>query len=98
MINRILGRLQPDYFPRIFGPNQDELLSYEASMKFFKELTDEINKFQVEHNLKEMTIEQVALGYIRVANEAMCRPIRNLTEGMLTKIFKDFKIEKKTLM
>ena len=28
-----------------------------------------------------MTLEQVALGFVRVANEAMCRPIRNLTEG-----------------
>ena len=27
-----------------------------------------------------MTIEDVAMGFIRVANEAMCRPIRALTQ------------------
>ena len=27
-----------------------------------------------------MTLEEVALGFVRVANEAMCRPIINLTE------------------
>ena len=27
-----------------------------------------------------MTLEEVALGFVKVANEAMCRPIRNLTE------------------
>lgn len=28
----------------------------------------------------EMTVEEVAMGFIRVANEAMCRPIRALTQ------------------
>jgi len=27
-----------------------------------------------------MTIEEVALGFVQVANEAMCRPIRALTQ------------------
>lgn len=27
-----------------------------------------------------MSVEEVALGFVQVANEAMCRPIRNLTE------------------
>lgn len=27
-----------------------------------------------------MTVEEVALGFIRVANESMCRPIRALTQ------------------
>ena len=27
-----------------------------------------------------MTIEEVAMGFIRVANETMCRPIRALTQ------------------
>jgi 5-oxoprolinase (ATP-hydrolysing) len=39
-----------------------------------------VNKNQKLKNLKEMTVEEVALGFVKVANEAMCRPIRNLTE------------------
>ena len=27
-----------------------------------------------------MSVEEVALGFVRVANEAMCRPIRALTQ------------------
>lgn len=27
-----------------------------------------------------MTIEEVAMGFVRVANESMCRPIRALTQ------------------
>jgi len=27
-----------------------------------------------------MTLEEVAMGFIRVANESMCRPIRALTQ------------------
>ena len=32
-------------------------------------------------NHKIMNVKEVAMGFIRVANEAMCRPIRNLTQG-----------------
>lgn len=28
----------------------------------------------------KMSVEEVAMGFIRVANEAMCRPIRALTQ------------------
>jgi len=27
-----------------------------------------------------MTVEEVAMGFVQVANEAMCRPIRALTQ------------------
>lgn len=27
-----------------------------------------------------MTVEEIAMGFIRVANESMCRPIRALTQ------------------
>lgn len=31
----------------------------------------------------EMSVEEVAMGFIRVANEAMCRPIRALTQVII---------------
>ena len=46
----------------------------------FENLTKEINMYQQAKNLAKMSLEEVALGFIKVANEAMCRPIRNLTE------------------
>lgn len=35
---------------------------------------------QSHSNVSEMSVEEVAMGFIRVANEAMCRPIRALTQ------------------
>lgn len=41
--NLFLGRLLPDFFPKIFGKNEDEGLDEEASKKIFEELTRTIN-------------------------------------------------------
>jgi 5-oxoprolinase (ATP-hydrolysing) len=79
--NLLLGRIQPEFFPKIFGENQNEELGLNETRRLFQNLTQTINQHQLSNNLKEMTIEDVALGFIKVANESMCRPIRNLTEG-----------------
>ena len=82
--NLVLGRLLPEYFPKIFGPNENEGLDYEGSYRKFAELTQEVNEFMASENLpnyKEMSVKEVAMGFVKVANEAMCRPIRNLTQG-----------------
>ncbi|XP_072948342.1 5-oxoprolinase [Epargyreus clarus] len=77
--NLLLGRLLPEYFPKIFGPTENEPLDKDATISKFKKLTDEINSFLKQDGGKEMTMEEVAMGFIDVANEAMCRPIRALT-------------------
>ncbi len=50
-----------------------------------------INEYLKNKSLAEMTLEEVALGFVRVANEAMCRPIRNLTEVNFRKNILSFK-------
>ncbi|KAI1389951.1 Hydantoinase B/oxoprolinase-domain-containing protein [Hypoxylon trugodes] len=75
--NLVLGRLRPEFFPKIFGPNEDLPLDIEASRRLFEDLTVEVNK----ESAVELTLEQVAAGFLDVANEAMCRPIRILTEA-----------------
>ena len=40
----------------------------------------QINDFLKENQQKTLSIEEIALGYINVANESMSRPIRALTE------------------
>ncbi|KAF2835628.1 hypothetical protein M501DRAFT_997761 [Patellaria atrata CBS 101060] len=80
--NLFLGRLLPDFFPKIFGKNEDQGLDAEASEKMFKELTDRINKeVASEKKDSEMSIDEVAYGFIKIANETMTRPIRSLTEA-----------------
>jgi 5-oxoprolinase (ATP-hydrolysing) len=60
--------------PKIFGPKENEGLDIEASRTLFDQLTAEINGSKGEK--EKLTLEQVAAGFLRVANEAMCRPIR----------------------
>jgi len=80
--NLCLGRLLPEYFPKIFGKTEDQPLDKAATMKKFDQLTKEVNEYlSSQSEQKMMTREEVALGFIRVANEAMCRPIRALTQG-----------------
>ncbi|GLD94054.1 hypothetical protein PINS_up002665 [Pythium insidiosum] len=76
--NLVTGRILPKFFPKIFGPNEDEELDLEGSRRAFTELTEEINSTLPAD--RKYTMEEVASGFLRVANEAMCRPIRNLTQ------------------
>ena len=37
--NLILGRLLPEFFPKIFGPNENEALDFESTKQAFEALT-----------------------------------------------------------
>lgn len=78
--NLLLKRIIPDFFPHIFGPKQNQPLDEEATRQAFEKLTVTINENRPKGH-PVMSPEEVALGFIRVANEAMCRPIRSITEG-----------------
>lgn len=75
--NLFLGRLLPEFFPKIFGKNENEGLDLEASKKVLQELTDQVNR----ETGKNMSIDEVAYGFLTVANESMTRPIRSITEA-----------------
>ncbi|ERN07734.1 5-oxoprolinase [Amborella trichopoda] len=80
--NLVLSTVIPDYFPSIFGPNENEPLDIEATREEFRKLSVVINSHRKSQDplAKDMSIEEIALGFIDVANETMCRPIRQLTE------------------
>ncbi|KAH6652935.1 hydantoinase B/oxoprolinase [Truncatella angustata] len=75
--NLFLGRLLPEFFPKIFGKNEDEGLDPDASKKVIQELADQINN----ETGKNMSLDEVAYGFLTVANESMTRPIRSITEA-----------------
>ncbi len=75
--NLFLGRLLPDFFPKIFGKNENEGLDVQASEKLLQELAEQINR----ESGKNMSPDEVAYGFLIVANETMTRPIRSLTEA-----------------
>ncbi|XP_067872121.1 5-oxoprolinase isoform X2 [Heterodontus francisci] len=88
--NLCLGRLLPDYFPKIFGATEDQPLWREGALRGFQKVTEQVNTFLSNQSQSgeekgsgqfQMTVEEVALGFVRVANESMCRPIRALTQA-----------------
>ena len=83
--NLVLGRLLPASFPCIFGPGEDQPLSPEASRKALEAVATEVNSFLTNAPCPAppLSLEEVAMGFVRVANEAMCRPIRALTQVRL---------------
>lgn len=83
--NLVLGRLLPSSFPCIFGPGEDQPLSPEASRKALEAVATEVNSFLANGPCvaSPLSLEEVAMGFVCVANEAMCRPIRALTQVRL---------------
>lgn len=75
--NLALGRLIPEQFPSIFGPDENQTLDSEIVKVKFEELAKIIN----EETGKTLTWREVAAGFVEVANNAMCGPIRTLTEA-----------------
>jgi len=91
--NLVLGRILPEFFPKIFGPDENEALDVDGARQAMAAVTDQINahaatttsasasSLQQQQFPPEKSIDEVAMGFIRVANEAMCRPIRALTQA-----------------
>ncbi|RKP05235.1 5-oxoprolinase-like protein [Thamnocephalis sphaerospora] len=79
--NLVVGRLLPERFPKIFGPGEDEPLDEDAAHSAFEALTSKVNAALLLQGRPAMSVDQVAYGFLCVANETMCRPIRALTEA-----------------
>ncbi|QKX54695.1 uncharacterized protein TRUGW13939_01783 [Talaromyces rugulosus] len=69
--NFYLGRILPDYFARP--------LDFDVVKKKFLELTEVVNTEK--KGSEKLTPEEVAMGFLLVANASMTRPIRALSEG-----------------
>ena len=78
--NAVLGRVLPEYFPHIFGPNEDEPLDALGSREAMEKIQVQVNNDARANGIAEKSVADVAMGFVRVANEAMCRPIRALTQ------------------
>ncbi len=77
--NLVLGRLHPDYFPQIFGSEENESLDLTGARTALQSLTNQINDEAASAGQLRRTVEEVALGFLRVANENMIRPIREVS-------------------
>ncbi|KND17625.1 5-oxoprolinase [Pannonibacter phragmitetus] len=69
--NVMTGKLIPDFFPKIFGPNRDEALDADAVKTAFAELADRIGGGRKP--------EEVADGFLRIAVENMANAIKKIS-------------------
>ncbi len=73
--NVMLGKLQPERFPRVFGDSADQPLDAGIVRQRFTALADEIRAATGD----ERTPEQVAEGFLRIAVENMANAIKEIS-------------------
>ncbi len=73
--NVMLGKLQPDFFPHVFGANQDEPLDANVVREKFTALAKDIH----EATGDERTPVAVADGYLKIAVENMANAIKKIS-------------------
>jgi 5-oxoprolinase (ATP-hydrolysing) len=69
--NVMVGKLMPDFFPRIFGPQQDQPLDAAAVRAAFADLAGQVGDGRAP--------EEVADGFIRIAVENMANAIKKIS-------------------
>ncbi|HET9273545.1 MAG TPA: hydantoinase B/oxoprolinase family protein, partial [Methyloceanibacter sp.] len=69
--NVMTGKLQPDFFPRIFGSSQDEPLDAESVRKAFKSLSRKLGGGR--------SAAEIADGFIKIAVENMANAIKTIS-------------------
>jgi len=67
--NVMLGKVQPRYFPKVFGPHADEPLSAEAVLPLFSQLAAQTGR----------SAEDVAEGFIDIAVQQMANAIKKIS-------------------
>ncbi|MBN8605370.1 MAG: hydantoinase B/oxoprolinase family protein [Caulobacterales bacterium] len=73
--NVLLGRVRPEFFPAIFGPNADQPLDYEAVEKRFTRLCADIER----QTGRALSPTEAAEGFLRIANENMAEAIKKIS-------------------
>ncbi len=72
--NVMLGRIQPDFFPRVFGPNADQALDRDVVQRKFADLAAEIAAADDKRDP-----EQVAEGFLAIAVANMANAIKEIS-------------------
>ncbi|MFI7011456.1 hydantoinase B/oxoprolinase family protein [Streptomyces sp. NPDC050145] len=73
--NVMLGRIQPEHFPRVFGPDGDQPLDAGLVRERFAALAAEIH----ERTGDDRTPEQVAEGYLRIAVAGIAAAVKRIS-------------------
>ena len=73
--NVMLGKLQPDFFPSVFGPEQNEPLDAQVVKEKFTALAKDVRAATG----VERTAEEIAEGFLRIAVENMANAIKKIS-------------------
>ena len=73
--NVMIGKLSPDFFPKVFGPNANQKLDSRIVFKKFKALAKEISL----STNKLISPEEVAEGFLSIAVESMANAIKKIS-------------------
>ena len=73
--NLMLGKVQPAFFPKVFGPQADAALDHDITAAKFRSLAADIEK----HTGSKKTPQQVAEGFIQIAVENMANAIKKVS-------------------
>ena len=73
--NVLLGKIQPEHFPRVFGPGADEALDREVVARRFGELALEVR----DATGRDATPESLAEGFLQIAVQNMANAIKRIS-------------------
>ena len=73
--NVMIGKLDPDFFPQVFGPNANQKLDSNIVEEKFITLANEISK----STNKPVTPVEVAQGFLSIAVESMANAIKKIS-------------------
>jgi 5-oxoprolinase (ATP-hydrolysing) len=67
--NLMVGKIQPQHFPKVFGPRGDQALSFDAAREQFAALAQQTGR----------SAEEVAEGFINIAVQQMANAIKKIS-------------------
>src|SRR5690606_19196365 len=73
--NVLLGKIQSDFFPRLFGPGADEPLDVNVVQRKFQALADDVAR----QTGSEMSAEALAEGFLSIAVGNMAEAIKRIS-------------------
>ncbi|WP_437493923.1 hydantoinase B/oxoprolinase family protein [Sorangium sp. So ce1014] len=73
--NVMLGKIQPDFFPRVFGPGADEPLDREVVEQRFQAMAEDVRR----ETSRPITPEQLAEGFLQIAVANMANAVKKIS-------------------
>jgi len=77
--NVMLGRIQPQWFPRVFGPSGDQPLDRDGVVARFEAMAAQVRRQSSGSGGREVTAESLAEGFVQIAVQNMANAIKRIS-------------------